>query len=142
MWKWLLFGAFVGAALGLLGSSLDILVWSSMGRPPVLVRRGWEMAHIAITVFGGLVAGLVYGTILGGFADQQRWRRKVVLVLPATFFIALGFYVAGALATIRVQHTAPWFCAHAAVFVLALIVARVALRPSSGRVRDQVRGLQ
>lgn len=139
MWRWLLFGAFVGVALGLLGSSLDILVWVSMGRPPALIRRGWEISHIAITVFGGLVAGLAYGTILGGFAEQ-RWRRNAVLVLPLTFLVAAGLYVAGALATIKIMHIAAWLCTHAAVFAVALLVARLALRSSADRAHNRARG--
>ena len=139
MWKWLLFGALVGAALGLLGSSLDILVWTSMGCPPVLIRRGWEVSHIAMTVFGGLVAGLAYGTILAGFAEQC-WRRTAMLVLPLTFLIAAGLYVAGALATIKIMHIAPWFCTHVAVFVVALLVGRLALGSSADRSRNRLRG--
>ncbi len=141
MWKWLLFGALVGAALGLLGSSLDILVWVSMGRPPILIRRGWEVSHIAMTVFGGLVAGLAYGTILAGFAEQC-WRRTAMLVLPLTFLIAVGLDIAGALATIKIMHTAPWFCTHAAVFAVALLVGRLAVGSSAGRRRNQARESQ
>lgn len=141
MWKWLLFGAFVGTALGLLGSSLDILVWVSMGRPHALIHRGWEFSHIAITVFGGLMAGLAYGAILGGFAEQ-RWRRNAVLVLPLTFLVAAGLYIAGALATIEIMHIAAWLCTHAAVFAVALLVARLALGSSADQKRNRVRGLQ
>lgn len=141
MWKWLLFGAFVGTALGLLGSSLDILVWVSMDRPPVLIRRGWEFSHIAMTVFGGLLAGLAYGTILGGLTEQC-WRRSIILVLPLTFLIAAGLYIAGALLTIKVVHIAAWLCTHAAVFAVALLVARLALGSSADRRRNRVRGLQ
>ncbi len=139
MWKWLLFGAFVGVALGLLGSSVDILVWVSMGRPPVLIRRGWEVSHIAMTVFGGLIAGLAYGTILAGLAEQC-WRRSIILVLPLTFLIAACLYIAGAVATIKIMHTAAWFCTHAAVFAVALLVARLALRSSADQRRNRVRG--
>jgi hypothetical protein len=136
MSKWPVLGAFIGAALGLLGSSIDILVWSSMGRPAVLVRQGWETSHIAITVFGGLLAGLFYGIILGGFVDLQRWRKNAAIVVPLTFVIAIGLYVAGALISIRVMNIAPWFCAHAVVFAMALLVARVGVGSPPGNFHD------
>lgn len=137
-----MFGVFVGAALGLLGSSIDILVWSSMGRPAVLVRQGWEMSHIAVTVFGGVMAGLAYGAILGGFVELRRWRKNAAVVLLLTFVMATGLYVVGALISIRLMNIAPWFCGHAAVFAMALVVARVRAGSPPGKFQGRIQGAQ
>lgn len=106
-----------------------------MGRPAVLVRQGWQSVHLATTIFCGLVAGVVYGTVLGGFINVERARRNAVFVFPLTFLVAIGVYVACAVATVKVMHIAPWLCGHALVFVVALAAAYVGLN-SSGEQRE------
>jgi len=125
----LLFGMLLGGTLDLLGSAVDILIWSSMGRPEVLVRLGWETVHIGVAVVGGLVAGLIYGTILNDMVDPKGLRKKVTFILPATFLVATAAYAAGALLSIRVMNIYPWLCAHAGVFLAALAIARLGAGP-------------
>ncbi len=119
----------LGGALGLLGSALDILIWSSMERPEVLVRLGCERIHIGVTVSGGLVAGLVYGAILSGMVDPRGLRKNVAFVLPATLLVATASYAAGDLLSIRIMNIYPWLGAHLVAFLAALAIARFGAGP-------------
>jgi len=39
--RFLAFGVLLGGAVGVIASSIEILVWISEGRPALLIRRGW-----------------------------------------------------------------------------------------------------
>jgi hypothetical protein len=122
-------GTLVGLALGLLSSGMDILIWTSMGRPAVLVRPGWERVHIAVGIFCGLVVGLIYGTVLFGIVSPERFRKNAVFIVPGTFLFATVAYAAGALLSIRAMNIFPSMGAHAVVFLAMLLIARVTAGP-------------
>lgn len=122
-------GTLVGLALGLLSSGMDILIWTSMGRPAVLVRPGWERIHIAVGIVCGPVVGLIYGTVLFGIVSPERFRKNVAFILPGTFLFATALYVAGALLSIRAMNIFPSMGAYVVVFLAMLLIARLSAGP-------------
>lgn len=125
MKRLLAFGAFVGVTLGLLSGGMDILIWTSMGRPAVLVRLGWQRIHITIGVLCGLPVGLVYGAFLGLMIDPKRLRKNAAFIVPGILLFATGVYAAGALLSIRVMNILPWLGGHAVVLIAMLGIARL-----------------
>lgn len=133
MKKLLVFGMLIGAALGLLGGGIDILIWSSTGRPDVLVRPGWERVHIGMTFVGGLLAGLIYAAILSNMIDRKSLHRKAAFILSGTFLVAIATYAATDLLSVRVLNIYPWLGGHLVVFLTALAIARLVAGPPRGR---------
>ena len=124
MKRFVVFGLLLGVALGIMSSSLDILIWSHMGRPEVLVRQGWEDIHIAFMVISGLFAGWLYGVILGQIISLEGLRANAAFLFLATMLVAAALYAAADFVSIRFLNTWAWLCAHVIVFLISLAIAR------------------
>lgn len=131
--RFLAFGILLGIALGVLGSSIEILVWIWKGRPAVLIRRGWEDTHIAVMVVCGLLAGCLYGTILSQVIGPNGLRARGAFVFLLTLVAGIVFYGSGAFISIALDRVWPSLWANVAIFLTSLVVARVLSRnPRAG----------
>ena len=116
-------GTVVGLALGLLSSGMDLLIWTSMGRPVVLVRQGWERVHIGIGIFCGPAVGMVYGAVLCGTVSPEGFRRRRASIISGIVLFATAAYAAGAFLSIKAMNIFPWLAAHAAVLLAMVLIA-------------------
>jgi len=123
--RFLAFGMLLGGALGILGSSLEILVWISKGRPAIPIRRGWEDAHIVSMAVFGLVAGCLYGTILSWIIKPESLRLNAAFVFLLTLLAGIALYTPAAFITMRLQEIWPSLYANVVIFLTSLIIARL-----------------
>lgn len=131
MKRFIVFGMFLGGFLGFISSSLDIVIWNSMGRPDVLIRPGWEEIGIIVMIISGMFVGLLYGLILNAIIGPEDLKANASFVFFVTVFIALVIYAAADFFSIKLFNIWPWLCAHVIVFLISLAVARL----RSGRVQ-------
>lgn len=127
MMRFMVFGMFLGGFLGFISSSLDIVIWNSMGRPDVLIRPGWEEIGIVVMIISGIFVGLLYGLILNATIRPENLKANASFIFLITVFVALVIYTAADFFSIKLFNIWPWFCAHVIVFLSSLAVAR--LRP-------------
>lgn len=118
-----------GGALGLLGASVDILVWIQTGRPGVLIREGSADIHVATMGVVGAVLGFGFAGIVNAWVHPRGLRKRMVFIVPAVFLVATAVYAVGALLTIKVMSVYPWICSCVAVFAVALVVMRLGVEP-------------
>ncbi|MHC4166704.1 MAG: hypothetical protein ACYSWQ_07090 [Planctomycetota bacterium] len=124
------FGILLGGALGVLGSSLEILVWISRGRPEILIRRGWEDIHIVFMVVSGLVAGLIYGIILPQIVRPQAFKANAAFIFLLSLIAGVVLYTLAAFVSITLNRPWPSFSANLAVFLVSLAIAHFLSRRS------------
>jgi hypothetical protein len=125
----LVVGAIVGLALGLLSSGMDLLIWTSMGRPAVLVRQGWERVHIAMGIFCGPAVGMIYGAVLCGTVNPEGFRRRRASIISGIVLFATAVYAAGGLLSIKAMNIFPWLGAHVVVLLAVVLIARLGAGP-------------
>jgi len=128
--RFLVFGVLLGGAVGIIGSSVQILVWISKGRPEILIRRGWEVLHIISMVMFGAGAGCLYGIILSWIISPESLRRRGVFIFLSTLLAGVVLYTLGAFASMRTNDISPSIWANLVVFVTSLGIARLLSRPS------------
>ena len=117
------FGVLLGAGLGLLSGSLDLLIWSLTGYPDFMVREGWELMVIAASVVCGYLTGLVYGAILRRVIRVELLRASRAVVALGTVSVAACFYVLGDYTSLKTLNCFAWFATRILVFFVPLAIA-------------------
>jgi len=133
----LCFGALLGAALGFLSGSMDLLIWELMNRPDFMIRKGWEEVDLAVSVVYGLVVGLLYGAIIRRFVPMEQLRSGRAVIAVSTIILASGIYALGDYISLKRLNCLVWFAARIVVFLLSLMIARgwmIRHRGSEGRM--------
>lgn len=131
--RFVVFGVLLGAALGIISSSLDIVIWISMERPAVLVRQGWEEVHVAFVVIPGLFAGWLYGMILSQTVNPEDLQANRSFVLLVTLLVGIALYTTADFISVKLLNLWPWLSAHVSVFLISLVIARLRSGPLRAR---------
>jgi hypothetical protein len=129
MMRFIIFGMFLGGFLGFISSSLDIVIWNSMGRPDILIRPGWEEIGIVVMIISGIFVGLLYGLILNATIRPDDLKVNASFIFFITVFVALVIYTVADFFSIKLFNIWPWFCAHVIVFLISLAIASLRSRP-------------
>ena len=133
----LCFGALLGAALGFLSGTTDLLIWELMNRPDFMIRKGWEEVDLAVSVVYGLLVGLLYGATIRRFTQMEQLSSGRAFIVVSTIILASGIYALGDYISLKTLNCLAWFAARIVVFLLSLMIARgwmIRHRGSEGRM--------
>ncbi len=119
----LLWGILIGGSLGFMESCIAIRLWHEFGAPDFLVRPHELSLHTICNTTGGILCGLIFGSIIGTTSERRTSSIRFFPFYLSLLFLGSLLFAGQYWVTLRFRLPL-WFLGDAVLFTGGLLLAR------------------